>query len=122
MNLRGSAMYLFICMVCINAFSYMLYSVDIRGVKPEPGWNETEIQNSMDMDTVIGSWDWNIEFYDLVFAVKWFIGAMWGMIMGFPQLCTEFQVPSFITTPMYFIWSILWGVVVMMAWVGGRDV
>lgn len=115
-------MYLLICMVSINAFSYMMYSAGIEGSSPQPGYNASQIEDATDAENIVGAWDWDIEFYDLVFAVKWFVGAFWGLIAGFPTLCLSFGVPAFIYGPLFMVWGIMWSIVIILGYIGGRDV
>lgn len=48
------------------------------------------------------------------------IGSL--IIWGAPALFASLGVPSFIITPIYGIWTLMWFIVIILYWIGGRQV
>ena len=121
MDMRKSGMYLFVVMLCFNAVSQMLYSVGIVGPQPKPGF-PSGFTGSVDPQENLENYDWAVAYSDFVKGVLTIIDTMGGLILyGFPRLLLNSGVPSFIVTPLAAIWSLMWFLVFLLNYVGGRD-
>ncbi len=121
MDLRKSAMYLLVTMLCVNAFSVMLYEVGISGEKIEPGWEQDEMETNLDFNQTVADYQWEIAYSDFVFGVLRWLGIAWGLVTGFPTLLKSGGVPGFIVDPLNVIWLFMWLTVGLLYYVGGRE-
>lgn len=121
MDLRRSAMYLLVVMLCVNAWCIMLYEVSIGPVKVEPGWEQDSMEENLDFNATLQEYTWNVAYSDFVFGVLRWLGVVWGLIAGFPILLSSAGVPSFIVGPLYVIWSFIWFTVGLLYYIGGRE-
>jgi len=122
MDMRKSAIYLLVGMLCINGWSMMLYEVGISGEVAEPSWNQTAMEENLDANATLTYYSWDIAYSDFVTGTLKFIGVVWGLVVGFPQLLSSSGVPGFIVDPLYIIWMFLWFGTVLMYWIGGREI
>lgn len=121
MDLRKSAMYLLIVMLSVNAWCLMLYEVDIGPVKVEPGWEQDSMEENLDLNATLQEYTWDVAYSDFVFGLLRWLGVVWGLIAGFPNLLSSAGVPSFIVDPLYVIWSFIWFTVGLLYYIGGRE-
>ena len=116
-------MYILIVMLCVNAWSMMLYSVAIGPVKPEPSMNQTEWESNTDLNSTLSSYSWGeVAYSDFVFGLLTWLGVVWGLIAGFPTLMSSAGVPDFIVDPLYLVWGFMWFTAGLLYYIGGRDV
>lgn len=121
MELRKSAMYMLVGMLCVNAWSMMLYSVGIGPMKPEPGYDQDTMEANLDLNATLTQYSWDVAYSDFVFGLLRWMGVVWGLIAGFPTLMSSSGVPSFIVDPLYVIWTFMWFTVGLLYYVGGRE-
>jgi hypothetical protein len=124
MDLQHSAMYLLIFMVGMNAFATIL-------ADPAVGIIQGNIQqgiqgvNTIDLNDTVTNYQVNplLGWADFGTAtVKLFstIGSF--LIWGAPALFINLGIPSFIVTPLFGIWILMWFIVIVLYWIGGRQV
>ena len=121
MKVSDAAMYILVFMVATNAWCTMLYSAGISGEIPQPSWNQTELEDVLDVNGTIGSWNWEVEFYDLAFGIIGYINVILGIVNGFPTLLSQSGVPDFIKDPLSIVWYLIFFTTVMVSWIAGRD-
>ena len=122
MDLRKSAMYALVTMLCVNAWCTMLFEVGISGDVATPTWNQTAMEENLDANATLTNYSWDIAYSDFVTGTIRFIGIVWGLVTGFPNLLISAGIPSFITDPLYIIWLFMFFGTVLMYYIGGRDI
>lgn len=121
MDLRRSAMYILVTMLCVNAWCMMLYEVGIGSTKVEPGWEQDLMEANLDLNSTLREYTWDVAFSDFVFGVLRWTGVAWNLIVGFPNLLRSSGIPSFIVDPLYVVWGFMWFTVGLLYYIGGRE-
>ncbi len=122
MDLRKSSTYLLVLLVCINAWCTILNEVGITGEITTPTWNQTAWEDNLDANATLTEYSWDVAYSDFVTGTLRVLGVVWGLVLGAPMLFTSLGVPSFIVTTIYGAWILMWFMVVLMYWIGGRDI
>jgi hypothetical protein len=121
MDLQHSAIYLLIFMVGMNAFATILTQVGIT-VNLQPGMQG--ITNIDINGTVLSYKPDPLSYLDNFFfsarSVFNTVGSL--VIWGAPALFVSLGVPNFIVVPIFGIWTLMWFIVVILYWIGGRQV
>ena len=117
-------MYLLIFMVGMNAFATILANPAVGIV---PGSVQAGLQgvNTIDLNGTVTGYTPNplAIWSDFGWgAPKLFAEIGSFLIWGAPALFLNLGVPSFILTPIFGIWILLWFIVIVLYWIGGRQV
>lgn len=122
MNLKRSTFYILVVMLGTNAFSMMLNQAGIGPIGIQPAFNLTAMEANLDANATLADYSWTTVFYsDFIFGVLTFVGVVWGLVAGFPQLLIAAGVPSFITDPLYVVWLLITFITMILGVVGGQD-
>jgi len=122
MNLKRSFFYMIVVMVSINAFSTMMYYVGIGPSGIGPAWNQTDMEQNLDANATLTDYSWETAVYsDFIYGTLTFLGVVWGLVVGFPNLLSSSGVPSFITDPLYVVWLLVGFIAVIVGLIGGQD-
>jgi len=114
--------YILVVMMGVNAFSMMLNTAGIGTTGITPGFNVTAMEQNLDANATMGDYSWTTVFYtDYIYSVLKFLGVIWGLVTGFPNLLISAGVPSFITTPLYIVWLLITFIAIIVARVGGGE-
>jgi len=115
-------MYILVVMVSVNAFSTMMYYVGIGPVGIQPAWNQTDMETNLDANATLADYSWETAVYsDFIYGTLTFLGVIWGLVVGFPNLLSSAGVPSFITDPLYAVWLLVTFIAVIVGLIGGQD-
>ena len=122
MNLKRSSFYILVVMLGVNAFSMMMQEAGIGPVGLQPAFNLTSMEQNLDANATLADYSWTTVFYaDFIFGVLTWIGVVWGLVAGFPQLMIAAGVPSFITDPLYIVWLFITFTSIILGVIGGQD-
>ena len=115
-------MYILVVMVSVNAFSTMMYYVGIGPVGIMPAWNQTDMETNLDANATLADYSWETAVYsDFIYGTLTFLGVIWGLVVGFPNLLSSAGVPAFITDPLYAVWLLVTFIAVIVGLIGGQD-
>jgi len=122
MNLQRSMYYILVVMMSVNAFSMMLNEAGIGPTGITPAFNLTAMEQNLDANATMESYSWTTLFYtDYIYSVLTYLGVIWGLVTGFPNLLISAGVPSFITRPLYVVWLLITFIAIIVARVGGGE-
>ena len=122
MDLRRSAMYLLVVMICWNASCTILEGAGI-GMPVTPGFSDIDaLPNRVNATVYDYSPDPAFNYGNFVAGmVKFFdvIGSV--LLYGAPAMLLSMDIPDFIVTPLLGVWAFIWFAIITLYWIGGRE-
>jgi len=111
-----------IVIVSCNAFATILYGAGIQGPTVQPSMNSTQFITAVDVNQTLTQYDYSTPYSDFPFAVITFVNTIWNLIFwGFPNLLFGLGAPAFITYPLVGVYTLIWFIVIIVNWIGGRE-
>jgi len=102
------------------SFNIIIGMLPFMGITP-PYYGNITI-NDADPGGLVESWAGGENpFYDIATAISTVWSAIGMLVFGLPNMLAAFGVPSWITTPIYGFYLLLWLVALAIGIIGGRQ-
>ena len=102
------------------SFNIILGMLPFMGITPPYSGNYTI--NDPDPGGLVDSWAGGENpFYDIATAISTVWAAVEMLIFGTPNLLKAFGAPTWITTPLYWYYLLLWLIALALGIIGGRQ-
>jgi hypothetical protein len=123
MTINGRSVYFLIFIICMNCICTVYNYMGVNGAIVTPGTNSTHLSEISNITDIAQTYDYSQPYSDFPFGVINFLSLLGSLVVwGYPSMLLSFGLPSTLVTALVAPYLVMWMLVVILNWIGGRDV